>query len=719
GLVVALMLTMTGFTWVAVLHARSGENSWFLIGYAIAMVLCSNTAIPYPRRMGIGSRVDHWAIHGARAYRERYTTAYIVGCCLCLELLEIAAQRGIGGAGLPAGMLVLFAAFAVSCLMYWLYEPLVDPARHVVDPRNVALSQMRKMAHSLGDVYGHMLMFCGLVLAAGGLRTAFTQTAGLDGDHREAAAGAAFGAAFGPWGPAIDSTALACVSGGIAMCLLGQALFSALTVWRPDALRICGAVGVAAMFPLLHGRPVGLAVAVLLALVAGVYGLDHRRQAIRTAADSGMRALSKLLPHHHRRPARDRQPHAAEPQHAVSGFELFFDFMTAFTFSQVGSLLLRRPGTGGAVRALLVLAAVYCCWTAFCAAANAGRADHGPLRRLHVAALFGLVLLGLATPGAFTNSRLSVPLVVFLAAYLLVRLGSAATLHSLDGAGAKRRVLLSAACALGTAGCLAAAVLLGGPAAPVLWIGAAGFEAVAVTAAARKRRTAAAGHLSERFAFLVILGLDMSLNGVGTRFADTPIGPVLIAVTGIALAICVLMWWLYFDTLTHYAEHHLHRLHHAEAHVQHRFRHLHYDGLHLAVVAGIVAFGVGLRSIAEDVARDAQPPWGPRLSAVQASGVALGLAAYLAAGRASGGAGARRARRGRGGARRRARGDAREPGASASGPCRGARRAARDGAGAGADPGASRVARTADHVTIPACRSAIRHLPIRKDVECR
>jgi low temperature requirement protein LtrA len=628
GLVVALMLVMTGFTWVAVLHAGSGETGWLLVGYAVAMVLCSLTAIPFPRRLGIGSRVDHWAIHGARAYRERYTTAYIVGCCLCLELLEVAAQRGIGGPGLPSSMLLLFAAFTTACLLYWLYEPLVDPARRVVDPRNVALSQSRKMAHSLGDVYGHMLMFCGLVLAAGGMRTAFTQTAGLEGGHERAEA-------YGLWGPAIDGTALACLAGGIAMCLLGQALFSGLTVWRPDALRISAALCAAALVPLLHGRPVGVVVVLLLALVACVYLLDRRRHAEEAKSERGMRALlrfrqfrpSRLL-RQFRLLRRNRVTHAARSQDSVCGFELFFDFMTAFTFAQVGSLLLRHPGTGGALRALLVLTAVYCCWTAFCAAANAGRADHGPLRRLHVTALFGLVLLGLATPGAFAGTHVSVLLVVFLAAYLVVRLGSAATLHHLGGTAATRRVLLSAGCGLGAAGCVAAAVLLGGPAATALWIGAACFEAVAVGAAARGRRAAAAGHLSERFAFLVILGLDMSLNGLGTRFADTPIGPVLIAVTGIALAICVLMWWLYFDTLTHYAEH---RLHHAEPGVQHRFRHLHYDGLHLAIVAGVVAFGVGLRSIAEDVARDAQPPWGPQLTAGQAAAVALGLAAYLAA----------------------------------------------------------------------------------------
>jgi low temperature requirement protein LtrA len=249
------------------------------------------------------------------------------------------------------------------------------------------------------------------------------------------------------------------------------------------------------------------------------------------------------------------------------------------------------------------------------------------MRRLHVAALLGLVLLGLAAPGAFASRHVGAYLGVFLAAYAVIRLGSAASLCWLFGRTAVRRAVFVAGCGLVAAASIAAAVATGATDGLPFWICAAACETAAVTGVVCGHRAPIAGHLAERFAFLVILGLDLSLTGVCTRFADASIGPVHIAVIVLALVICTLMWWLYFDTLTHYAEH---RLHHAEPLAGRRLLHLHYNGLHLIVVAGMVAFGIGLRAIAEEVAQHPDPLWGPRLSVPDAATLAAGLAAYLA-----------------------------------------------------------------------------------------
>lgn len=618
ALLIGFAVVMSVFAWLAALHAGSGESAWLLTGYGLSIALCSNTAIPYPRALGIGSLVDGWAINGARAYRERYTTAYIVGCCLSLELLEMAAARRFGGPRLPVALAVLLAAFAVSCLLYWLYEPLVDPARRAVDPRNAALSHSRKVAHSLGDVYGHILMFCGLVLVAGALRSCFTAV--LDGTVLDGTVPDAGRIAGGALGPAVDTRTVAGLCGGIALCLAGQAFFSLVTVWRPDPLRIGGACGAAALIPALRDRPVVVVVLVPVVLSACVYALDRRR-----AAAGGRRGLRRSL-----RDWRNRLPRRVprvDSHHAVSGFELFFDFLAAFAFAQVGNLLVRDPGLSGAARTLLVLGCVYGCWISYCAAANAARADLGPLRRLHVGAVLGLVLLGLAAPGAFASGHVGAYLGVFLASYAVIRLGSAASLWWLFGRTAVRRAVFVAGCGLGAAASIAAAVAVGAAGGLPFWICAAVCEAAAVTAVVRGHRAPIAGHLAERFAFLVILGLDLSLTGVCTRFAEAPIGPVHIAVMGLALVICTLMWWLYFDTLTHYAEH---RLHHAGPRAGRRLLHLHYNGLHLIVVAGMVAFGIGLRAIAQEVAQNPDPLWGPPLSVPDAATLAAGLAAYLA-----------------------------------------------------------------------------------------
>jgi len=594
ALLVAFAVVMTGCAWAAALHVDGSVGQWLLVGYGASMLLCSNTAIAYPARWQVGSRVAHWAINGARAYRERYTTAYIVGCCLSLELLEMAGQSTrTAGPMLPSILALLFAALSLSCLLYWLYEPLIEPAQHTVDPRNPALSHTRKVAHSLGDLYGHLLMFCGLVLVAGGLRSAFTElTHGVTDT---------LGQTFGTE-PLVE------LYGGVALCLLGQVLFSLSTLWRLDPLRLAGAIGAAAAIPLLRGRPVLVAVLVLLAGVIVLYALDRRRVSSGDAVEP------------------------ATQHRSVTGFELYFDFMAAFAFAQVGSLVVRDPRAAGAMRALLILIAVYGCWITYCWAANTSQADRGPLRYLHVAALFGLILLGLATPGAFAHAGLNTRAMVFLGAYLAIRFGSAAALYCLSGRAALVRACLTAGCGAATAGCIATAALCGPLTGIALWITAVACEILAVVASAWGRKTESPAHLSERFAFLVILGLDMSLSGVCAQFADTAIGAVHIALIGLALAICTLMWWLYFDTLTHYAEH---RLHHAAAgHGMRAHRQLVYvcyAGLHLVILTGMVSVGLSLRSIAESAAEGPVAVQGPELTLMTAAGLTIGLSLYIAA----------------------------------------------------------------------------------------
>jgi hypothetical protein len=108
---------------------------------------------------------------------------------------------------------------------------------------------------------------------------------------------------------------------------------------------------------------------------------------------------------------------------------------------------------------------------------------------------------------------------------------------------------------------------------------------------------------------------------VCAKFAGGEIGLVQVGVIAGALVACTLMWWLYFDTLTHYAEHRPHR---GVGGV-----HVHYTALHLVILTGLVSFGLGLRTIAEEMG-EGHDVLGPELSPVAAASLALGLAAYLA-----------------------------------------------------------------------------------------
>jgi low temperature requirement protein LtrA len=103
--------------------------------------------------------------------------------------------------------------------------------------------------------------------------------------------------------------------------------------------------------------------------------------------------------------------------------------------------------------------------------------------------------------------------VLFLAAYLVIRLASAAALTSLFGRAALRRAAVIVGFGAGAAVCVALAVHIGGMGETALWAVAVGCEVIAIAASTGGMRVNAPAHLAERFAFLVILGLDMSLSG--------------------------------------------------------------------------------------------------------------------------------------------------------------------------------------------------------------
>jgi low temperature requirement protein LtrA len=615
---IAFSMVMIGASWAAERQVGGQSGLWLLLGYAVSMALTSNTALPFPARWGIGSRVPGWAINGARAYRERYTTSYVVGCVLCLQLLEAVGESVWSNEPLPPGTLIVVAvALNVSCLLYWLYEPLVEPARRLVDPRNPALAQTRKVAHSLGDVYGHTVMFAGLVLTAGALRAILTHLA-------EAHAG---------WlGPAADTETLLELFGGIALCLLGQSLFASLTTWRPDWLRLAAVLVAAVAVPVLRGRPLVLVVLALPVIVGAVYLLDRRRR-VRAGTH-----LPRPRPADHDRLPRARRPswrpwvRRTDHQHEVSGFELFFDFMAAFAFAQVGHVTLSNPTLPGALHALLLLGSIYGCWITYCWAANNARADTGTLRQLYVIALFGLILLSLTMPGAFSGAGLTMRAGLFLVAYLSLRLGSVAALRIMFGRAVNRRCYTIIGCGSAAAVCIAVAVSAGGTLGTVMWGVALVCEVVAVTISAGGMSVTAPAHLAERFGFLVILGLDMSLSGVCEKFDGADIGAAHVALIVADLLICTLMWWLYFDTLAHFAEHRLHHTHadRTSSHLHRRFAHAHYNALHLVILAGMVSVGFGLRFVADATVHDTTGILGPPLSPLTAVSLAGGVAAYLA-----------------------------------------------------------------------------------------
>jgi low temperature requirement protein LtrA len=270
-----IVLTV-GFVWASVPANGGAKTALVFCGYVGVLVVALPTILP-TRWFGIGVH-PAWGVSGTRALAERFEASYVVACCLTLELLE---QAGQAAKISPAMLVMVFATVGTAYLLYHLYEPLVEPARLAQDPRNTTVSQNRKLALlEAGYAVGHDLMCGGLVVGAG---ASLTILASLS----------AHGGAGGGLGPPVATAALVEMYAGIAACLLGQGLFSYVTILRPDWLRLGAPVVLLGAIRVLAGRPGLVPVVTLLVFCAGMYALDQRR---RNAVARGSATPPPLTP---------------------------------------------------------------------------------------------------------------------------------------------------------------------------------------------------------------------------------------------------------------------------------------------------------------------------------------------------------------------------------------------------------------------------------------
>jgi low temperature requirement protein LtrA len=319
--------------------------------------------------------------------------------------------------------------------------------------------------------------------------------------------------------------------------------------------------------------------------------------------------------------------------HEVSGFELLFDVVTAFAFSQIEREVLNTPNDLGLLRAAVILAMLWGCWMNYCWVANTVRADAGAVRPLHALALGGMVVGGMAVAEAFTRPGLSSHAVVFLAAYLIIRCTSAASLWLAQGRAARGRVLLVLAAAGWTAGSILASTQLTGDPRLAAWGLALCGEIVAAGVFTRNWKVSSAEHLAARYGFIISVGLEMSLGGIALSAFGHPVTVRLIVLIGAALTIAVLLWWLYFDTLCLFARHKVHRAvgdQEGQPRLHAKLAYLHYSLLHMLLLGGMLGFGLTVRHIALTVISARSPQWGVPVNGLWASCLIGGLALYLA-----------------------------------------------------------------------------------------
>ena len=239
-------------------------------------------------------------------------------------------------------------------------------------------------------------------------------------------------------------------------------------------------------------------------------------------------------------PAPDSDRHA-------SWLELFFDLVFVFAVAELGHYLHGHLTPGGLLGFLVLFVPVWRVWMAFSYHADVFGDDEPGDQAATVAAMFGVVVLGLTIYGALDGGS-----AIFAAAYAALRLllvgVYAATWHGASpgerGFVGRYMVIYAVVATLWVVSVLV----------PEPWRFAVWGVAVLVDLAAgpfvyltTRSRPTQVSHMSERFGLFVIIVLGESIIAVGAGVADTEwLWQGMVAATA-GFAAAVGMWWLYFD----------------------------------------------------------------------------------------------------------------------------------------------------------------------------
>jgi low temperature requirement protein LtrA len=319
----------------------------------------------------------------------------------------------------------------------------------------------------------------------------------------------------------------------------------------------------------------------------------------------------------------------AGEDHRVTHFELFFDLVFVFAFTQVTGLMAHEHDALGVVRGLTILGILWWAWCSYSWLANQARADHGILRGGMAVAMALIFVIAFAIPEAYADHdgpRLA-PFAI-VACFFLVRLVH--VMLYLVAAGEdralRRQIVVTMSLALLPAvAAMAVGAALGGVAQTWIWLGAWGYDVLVVYLTSRRGgnwRLHSAGHWAERYALIVILAIGESIVAIGVGLREVALDAASLTGALLAIAGAVVLWWVYFHRFAAGVEHRLAALpperRVAEASVSFTY-------LHFPVVAGVILAALGVESVMAHVGDTGPLGW------FGAAALAGGVSLYLAA----------------------------------------------------------------------------------------
>ena len=302
----------------------------------------------------------------------------------------------------------------------------------------------------------------------------------------------------------------------------------------------------------------------------------------------------------------------------VSSFELFFDLVFVFAFTQVTASVAHEPTWSGLGHGVLAFAMLWWAWGAYAWLTNTVPTDQVAPRLVILAAMASMLVVALAVPGAFDDSGPA-----FGIAYMVVMVLHAALFALASATGdpeqTRRAILHLAATNLLAAAVLIVAGFADGTPQTVLWV-----ATVAVTYAGPFLTgvggfTVSPAHFVERHGLIVLIALGESIVAIGAGQVEDVDWPVA-ATAVVAIALVAGLWWTYFDGEADLTEQVLHT---TEGPDRSRLARDVYSYLHIPIVLGVVLVALGIKAT---LAHSGEP-----LDEVVATALGGGVALYFAA----------------------------------------------------------------------------------------
>jgi low temperature requirement protein LtrA len=302
-----------------------------------------------------------------------------------------------------------------------------------------------------------------------------------------------------------------------------------------------------------------------------------------------------------------------EDEVQVSTLELFFDLVFVFTLTQLTSLLARDLSVGGVGRVVLIFVVLFWMYGGYVWLTNQVPPDRSSRRLLMILGMGAFFVCALAIPEAFDGGGPA-----FGLGYLAVILVHGGLWAQVYRASVALRFVPFNVVA---AACVVTAGFLDGAAAYALWVTAIVIQFLTPRIAARvaPQFPLRSRHFVERHGLLLIVALGESVVAIGIGAADVALGPGVIGVAALGLALVASLWWAYFLGDEEGAERRM-----AAASDQERFGLAinAYFFAYIPILLGVIAAAAGIE---RTIAHAGEP-----LDLRSALTLAIGVAAFLA-----------------------------------------------------------------------------------------